>query len=60
MPDQETVLQGSKEDNLKGVMGVLGFKTEEVARQQWKELVVWIYIYEEDQGHEVCNMEGCL
>ena len=35
------------------VQGFQREKTVEVAKQQCKELVVGIYIYKEDQGHEV-------
>ena len=36
--------------------GLKRAKTVEVARQQWKGLVVGVYIYEEDQSHEVCYL----
>ena len=58
LPDQEIALQGlSSVDNMKEVEGLKRVKTVEVAKQQCQELVVEIYIYEEDQGHEVNYMK---
>ena len=57
LPDQEVAHQGlSWVDNMKEVQGFKRDKTVEVAKQQCKELVVGIYIYKEDQGHEVYYM----
>ena len=41
---------------MKEEQGFKRAKTVEVARQQCKELVVGVYIYEEDQSHEVCYL----
>ena len=58
LPVQEVALQGlSWVDNMKEVQGFKRDKTVEVAKQQCKELVVGIYIYKEDQGHEVNYMK---
>ena len=63
LPVQEVTLQGLsgvQVDNMKDVQGFKRAKTVEVARQQCKEQVVWLYIYEEDQGHEVCYMRDVI
>ena len=58
LPDQEIAHQGlSWVDNMEEMQGDKRVKTVEVAREQCKELVVGIYIYKEDQGHEVNNMK---
>jgi hypothetical protein len=58
LPVQEVALQGlSWVDNMKEVQGFKRDKTVEVAKQQCKEMVVGIYIYKEDQGHEVNYMK---
>ena len=54
LPVQEIADQGlSVVDNKKEVQGFKRDKTVEVAKRQCQEMVVVIYIYKEDEGHEV-------
>ena len=53
LPGQE-IFQGlSLEDNMKEMQGFKRERTVEVAKRQCQEMVVVIYIYKEDEGHEV-------
>ena len=59
LPGQEIFLGLSLEDNMKEMQG---FKREtvEVAKRQCQEMVVVIYIYKEDEGHEVDCLKDVL